>query len=76
MNLYAYLDDDLVSMHLSERLLSFESEVADMSVKVNKHSKWDLVGYSGGLPGMENAEKRWRRPIGPICFSVYFDASP
>ena len=34
MNLYAYLDDDLVSMHLSERLLSFESEVADMSVKV------------------------------------------
>ena len=34
MSLYAYLDDDLVSMHLSERLLSFESEVADMSVKV------------------------------------------
>ena len=34
MNLYAYLDDDLVSMHLSERLLSFESEVTDMSVKV------------------------------------------
>ena len=39
MNLYAYLDDDLVSMHLSERLLSFESEVADMSVKV--YVQWD-----------------------------------
>ena len=39
MNLYAYLDDDLVSMHLSERLLSFESEVADMSVKVYKHGQ-------------------------------------
>ena len=42
MNLYAYLDDDLVSMHLSERLLSFESEVADMSVKVY------VQAYTGG----------------------------
>ena len=40
------------------------------------HSKWDLVGYSGGSPGLENAVKRWGRPIGPIFFSVYFDASP
>ena len=40
------------------------------------HSKWDLVGYSGGSPGLENAVKRWSQPIGPICFSVYFDASP
>ena len=22
------------------------------------HSKWDLVGYSGGSPGLENAVKR------------------
>ena len=42
MNLYAYLDDDLVSMHLSERLLSFESEVADMSVKVYVHCTMGL----------------------------------
>ena len=40
------------------------------------HSKWDLVGYSGGSPGLENAAKRWGRPIVPICFPVYFDASP
>ena len=40
------------------------------------HSKWDLVGYSGGSPGLENAVKRMGWPIGPICFSVYFDASP
>ena len=40
------------------------------------HSKWDLVGYSGCSPGLENAVKRWGRPIWPICFSVYFDASP
>ena len=40
------------------------------------HSKWDLVGYSGGSPGLENAVKRWGRPIGPICISVYFDTSP
>ena len=38
------------------------------------HSKWDLVGYSGGSSGLENAVKRWGRPIGPICSSVYFDA--
>ena len=23
------------------------------------HSKWDLVGDSGGSPGLENAVKRW-----------------
>ena len=40
------------------------------------HSKWDIVGYSGGSTGLENAVKRWGRPIGPICVSVYFDASP
>ena len=40
------------------------------------HSKWDLVGYNGGSHGLENAVKRWGRLIGPICFSVYFDASP
>ena len=34
------------------------------------HNKWDLVGYSGGLPGLENAVKNWGRQIGPICFSV------
>ena len=39
------------------------------------HSKWDLVGYSGGSPGLENAVKRWGWPIDPISFSVYFDAS-
>ena len=38
------------------------------------NSKWDLVGYSSS-PGFENAVKRWGRPIGPIWFSVYFDAS-
>ena len=40
------------------------------------HSKWDLVGDSGGSLGLENAVKRWNRPNGPICFSVYFNASP
>jgi hypothetical protein len=40
------------------------------------HRKWDLVGYSGSSSGLENAVKRWGRPIGPISFSVYFDASP
>ena len=25
------------------------------------HSKWDLVGHSGGSPGLENAVKRWDR---------------
>ena len=35
------------------------------------HNKWDLVGDSGGSPGLENAVKRWNGPIGPICFSVY-----
>ena len=30
------------------------------------HSKWDLVGYSGGSPGLENAVKRWGWPIGLI----------
>ena len=39
------------------------------------HSEWDLVGYGGGSPGFENAVKRWGRPFGPICFSVYFDVS-
>jgi hypothetical protein len=43
---------------------------------VPNYSKWDLVRYSGGSPGLENAVKRWCQPIGPICFSVYFDASP
>ena len=33
-----------------------------------RHSKWALVGYSGGSPGLENAVKRWGRPIGPIFF--------
>ena len=41
----------------------------------SSHSKWDLVGYSGGSPGLENAVKRWGRPIGPIRFFVCFDAS-
>ena len=41
----------------------------------SEHSKWDLVGYSWGSPGLENAVKRWGRPIGPICLSVHFDAS-
>ena len=40
------------------------------------HSKWDLVGYSGDSPGLENAVKSWGRPIRPICISVYFDTSP
>ena len=35
-----------------------------------------LVGYSGGSPRSENAVKRWGQQIKPICFSVYFDASP
>ena len=39
------------------------------------HSKWELVGYNGVSPGLENAVKRWSRLIGLICFSVYFDAS-
>jgi hypothetical protein len=30
------------------------------------HSKWDLVGYSGGSSGLENAVKRWGRTIGTI----------
>ena len=49
-----------------------------LSYKMNgqNHSKWALVGYSGGSPGLENAVKRWGGPIGPIYFSVYFDASP
>ena len=25
------------------------------------HRKWDLVGYSGGSTGLENAVKRWGR---------------
>ena len=44
--------------------------------KPRDHSKWDLVGYSGGSPGLDNAVNRWGRPIGPICFSVYFHANP
>ena len=51
MSLYAYLDDDLVSMHLSERLLSFESEVAEMSVKVYVYGtvhKLCRLGRRGG----------------------------
>ena len=40
------------------------------------NSKWDLVGYSGGSPGLENAVKRWGWPIGPICYSAFFNASP
>ena len=40
------------------------------------YSKWDLVGDSGGSPGLENAVKRWNGPNELICFSVYFDARP
>ena len=29
-----------------------------------------------GSPGLENAVKRWGWPIGLICSSVYFNASP
>ena len=43
--------------------------------KIFTHSKWDLVGNSGGSPWLENAVERWSRLIEPICFSVYFDAS-
>ena len=32
------------------------------------HSKWDLVGYSGGSPGLENAVKSWGRRLGPFVF--------
>ena len=47
-----------------------------LNFKKDNHSKWDLVGYSGGSPGLENAVKSWGRPIRPICISVYFDTSP
>ena len=49
-----------------------------MQLKVSRlsHIKWALAGDSGGSPVLENAVKRWVGPIGPICFSVYFDASP
>ena len=40
------------------------------------HSKWDLVGYSGCSPGLENAVKRWGRPIGPICFFCLLRCKP
>ena len=52
-----------------------KSNHCPLSFYYYRHSKWDLVGYSGGSPGLENAVNRWGRPIGPICFSVYFDAS-
>ena len=56
------------------------SEYLDLKLKRTTANsivlKWDLVGYSGGSLGLENAVKRWGQPIGPICFSNYFDASP
>ena len=61
-------------------LLAWYVEMSLTSKKIEEvsplHSKWALVGYSGGSPGLENAVKRWNRPIGLICFSVYFHASP
>ena len=41
-----------------------------------RHSKWALVGDSGGLPGLENAVKRWVGPIGLICFSMWTHSFP
>ena len=56
------------------------SEYLDLKLKRTTANsivlKWDLVGYSGGSPGLENAVKRWGQPIGLICFSVYCNASP
>ena len=40
------------------------------------HSKWDLVGYSGGSPGLENAVKRWGRLIGLIFFCCLLWCKP
>ncbi|MCP3853072.1 MAG: hypothetical protein GY694_23010 [Gammaproteobacteria bacterium] len=72
---------DLHMVEIMEMQHRYESVLQILLVLKNKtfglvHSKWDLVGYSGGSPGLENAVKRWGWPIGPICFSVYFDASP
>ena len=53
------------------RKFDFELHILNASISdILHHSKWDLVGYSGGSPGLENAVKRWGWPIGPIIFSV------
>ena len=40
------------------------------------HSEWDLVGYSGSSPGLENAVKSWGRLVGPIFFFCLLRCKP
>ena len=57
----------LVCMQLSSRINALIFDLL-----IGNGSSWILWG----LPGLENVVKRWGRPIGPNCFSVYFEASP
>ena len=66
-----YIGVSKVQFHIVKNILT-----KSFFNQTTKHSKWDLVGYSGGSPGLEKAVKRWGRPIGPFVFSVYLDVSP
>ena len=50
-------------------MINICNELKKFSMYPPIHSKWDLVGYIGSSPVLENAVQRWGWPIGPKCTS-------